>query len=236
MNYINFILRKLNVQCIRYNCSTSGVARRMKLIEHYKVACILDVGANTGQFASELRRFGYKGPIHSFEPIKKAYHALERNSANDKQWFIYNYALGNYSGISTINISQNSVSSSILNMLSSHSMVEPNSIYITSENIKIEKLDNVYKSIVPTKTNLFLKIDTQGYEFEVIQGALNCLSQIKMIQLELTLQPLYENQKLILDLLNFMDSQGYFLVSVDPVFTNNASGELLQLDGIFYRK
>ena len=70
---------------------------------------------------------------------------------------------------------------------------EPSSKYIDSEQVKIIKLDDIFKKFYKKSKNIMLKIDTQGYEFEVIKGSVNSLKFIKCIQVELSFVELYKN-------------------------------------------
>ena len=54
-----------------------------------KIDLVLDVGANTGGFAKDLRSFGYKNHIVSFEPVKQTHGKLEENSKFDKKWLVH---------------------------------------------------------------------------------------------------------------------------------------------------
>src|SRR5947209_687237 len=91
--------------------------RRLKIMNHYHINKVLDVGANLGIYALQLREFQYNNKIVSFEPLNDIYEKLKEVSAKDPNWIAFNYALGNTDTQSTINVAGNSLSSSILNML-----------------------------------------------------------------------------------------------------------------------
>jgi hypothetical protein len=83
---------------------------------------------------------------------------------------------------------------------------------------------------------IFLKIDTQGYEMKVVNGALGVLNRIELIQVETAFFEAYHGQALIGDTIKFFDYLGYKVVSIDPGWENAATGELLEADVIFGRK
>ena len=76
------------------------------------VSTLLDVGANTGYWAKEVRDSGFTGRIVSFEPQSKAYQQLQQMARDDNNWEVFHYALGDEDNNEQINISENSVSSS----------------------------------------------------------------------------------------------------------------------------
>ena len=233
---IKKLFRKLGFDLIRYNPASSQNTRILEFFSTYKIDTVLDVGANIGQFAMGLRESGYKGRIISFEPLSEAYSHLLINSKKDANWIIApRMAIGNKEGKKTINISGNSYSSSILKMTETHIKGAPDSAYIDSEEIYINKLDNIWGTFLKNKDSIFIKIDVQGYELEVLEGAINTLPKIKGIQIELSLVPLYENQLLFRDMLDYITNLGFELWDMLPVFRDRQSGKLLQFDGIFFR-
>jgi FkbM family methyltransferase len=209
--------------------------RRMTMLTHHEIDTVLDVGANTGQYASALRRAGYKGEILSFEPLSDAYAELEKKSRNDSRWRVFNCAVGEENGEAEINIAGNSESSSLLPMLDAHLRSAPGSKYRATERVKVSTLDSALENVTSKESRLFLKIDTQGYEHHVIRGARSLLQQVCLIECELSLTPLYEGQYLCHDMLNLLDGMGFKPVHFDPVFSDLKTGHCLQVDGIFVR-
>ena len=197
---------------------------------------ILDVGANTGQFSLEIRKKGYSGKIVSFEPLISARKKLIECSLKDKNWLIHEQAaIGDHNGFIDINISKNSVSSSILPMLSSHSDAEVNSVYIGSERTPIITLDSVADAYLNDSSNCFIKIDTQGYEWQVLDGAINTIKKSKGILCELSLVPLYEGQHLWKEIIERFEKEGFVLWSLHKAFTDKRNGRTLQMDAVFLR-
>lgn len=233
---IKKLFKKLGFDLTRYNPASSQNARILEFFSIYKIDTVLDVGANIGQFTMGLRESGYKGRIISFEPLSEAYSHLLINSKNDPNWIIApRMAIGNEEGKKTINISGNSYSSSILKMTDTHIKGAPESTYIDSEEIYINKLDNIGETFLKNKNNIFIKIDVQGYESQVLKGAINILSKIKGMKIELSLVPLYEGQLLFLDMLDYITNLGFELWDISAGFRDKQSGKLLQFDGIFFR-
>lgn len=237
---INTILkhwaRRTGFDIIRFNPDSHPLARRKKLLESYKIDLVLDVGANTGQFALEMRQeLRYAGRIVSFEPLSSAFRGLKENIDQDASWRAFNYALGDHSGQYEINIAGNSYSSSLLDMLPSHEMSAPDSKYVGKETIEVHTLDSIFDSISIGANNIYLKIDTQGFEGQVIKGAINSLPRIGTIQLEISLIPLYEGGVSFEEIYRKLTDYGYVLVSIEPGFSDQSTGQLLQIDGTFHR-
>lgn len=198
---------------------------------------VLDVGANIGQYAKLIRSSGYRGLIVSFEAIPGIHAQLTQQAKKDESWMIAPCAaLGSSKGELQMNLAANSVSSSLLPMKAIHEEVEPASAYVGTQTVRVERLDEWAAPIVPARGNLFLKVDTQGYEKEVLAGASALLDRVAAIQLELSLIPLYENAPSFVEMVAYTEGLGYDLFGIVPGFKDVRSGRLLQVDGFFVRR
>ncbi len=206
-------------------------------LNYYNIDLVLDIGANIGQYGKHLRNLGYSRKIVSFEPLSIAYSQLQAVSSKDPLWEIApRTAIGNEEADITINISANSVSSSVLDMLESHLNAAPESIYCDSEIVRLSRLDTVARQYIKQDTkSIFLKIDVQGFEQQVMEGATQILPKVSGVQLELSLVPLYKDQLTFQEMINFMERIGYQLRVVTPGFADSKTGKLLQIDGIFFK-
>ena len=230
------LLRKFGLEVHRFRPDQKIAPLLATSLEHFKIDLVLDVGANVGQFASLLRRDGYTGRIISFEPLSEAYAELQRSASLDTAWEISpRCALGNSVGAAEINISGNSWSSSLLPMLGAHEAAAPASVYTGKETVSIRTLDSVSPRYLAGAHAPFLKIDTQGFEWSVLDGARETIPKLKGIMVELSLVPLYEGQHLWDAIIDRLEREGFTLWSLQPAFTDRVSGRILQLDGVFYR-
>jgi FkbM family methyltransferase len=230
------MLWKIGYDVTRFNPASNPLARRRELLKTYAIDVVLDVGANTGQFAQQMRiDLGYSGRIVSFEPLSAEFERLSKNAKGDQKWEVINCALGEADSKMDINIAGNSGSSSLLKMLPAHISAEPKSGYVSKEPINIISLDSIIDSLCSKNDNIYLKIDTQGYESKVIKGAERSLSRIGSIHLEMSLTPLYEEEILFGEMHALLTDKGYCLVSIETGFSNPVSGQLLQVDGIYHR-
>src|SRR5262249_4712879 len=130
-----------------------------------------DVGAAKGGYGTQLRLFGYAGRIVSFEPLDSAFSQLSAAIAGDATWTARQSALGAEAGESVINIASNSDSSSLLPMGSAHTDAEPSVGIVGQQVVKVERLDDVIDEIARPEDRIFLKIDAQGFERQVLAGA-----------------------------------------------------------------
>jgi len=233
---IKQLLHAAGIEAHRFHPDTSPLARLMVALRHSHIDLVIDIGANEGQFADELRVGGYSGRIISFEPLTVAHRQLLQESNSDSAWHVHpRCALGDRIGEIELNISGNSVSSSILPMLTSHSSAAPESAYLGHESASLITLDSVAPSYLEGAQAPFLKIDTQGYEWHVLDGAIATLPKVRGIQMELSLVPLYEGQRLWRECIERLEAEGFVLWALQPAFVDPATGRTLQWDGLFFR-
>jgi len=236
LHAIRQLARKAGLEVNRYNPVQSQQARAIRLLAHHGVDTVLDVGANDGGYGRYLREGGYEGSILSFEPLGDAHRALMEAAADDARWHVATrMALGSGDGEVEINVAGNSTSSSILPMQELHAQAAPQSRYVGTEPVPLHRLDGISHPVIEKSQSLFLKIDTQGYELPVLQGADALLPRLQGVQLELSLAPLYEGQALYREIIDWLNARGFALWNVIPGFTDKDSGRMLQMDGVFFR-
>lgn len=201
------------------------------LIKHHDINLVLDVGANMGQFATDLRKFGYDGKIISFEPIKECYEHLISIADND--WLIQNYALGDIESTQIINISKKSVFSSLLKTNDFGKVKFSGSIgTVDKQEISIKKLEEILPEIVRNIENkrIFLKLDTQGYDTKVIDGSTNILNIIYALQTEISCKAIYEDTPAHHEVLKKLSEKGFNITGIFPLSHDDATMELLEFD------
>jgi FkbM family methyltransferase len=233
---IRAILHRTGFDFIRYDADRFAELRRPPLMRERRIDLVLDVGANDGQYGEGLRRSGYGGRIVSFEPLASARRELERRSAGDPGWETRPFALGDASGTMSLHVAGNSSSSSLLPMTPSHVASAPESAYVAEELIEICTLDELATEVVRPGERVWLKLDVQGYELAVLRGADHTLDQVEVVETELSLVELYKGQALLKDVVNHLNVGGFGAWFFEPVFRDPATGELLQVDGIFARR
>jgi FkbM family methyltransferase len=197
---------------------------------------VLDVGANLGQFGDQLLSLGFRGKLVSFEANPAVHRRLvEHARARSASWTVAPCAaIGSRRGSTDLNISGNVLSSSVLAMRETHVSAAPTSKYVDRQTVALERLDQLAQDCVPRDARLFIKIDTQGYEMEVLKGATALLPQTVGLQVELSLVPLYEGAPAFMEMVAFLQTIGFELFGLVPMF-RDTTGRLLQADGYFTR-
>jgi FkbM family methyltransferase len=241
MNIIFIIIKSIakffGLLIVKDRPSNSPQKQLFTVLKLLKIDVVFDIGANEGQFAREIREHGYCGKIISFEPLTSARKTLLSFASRDPSWQVHEQsAIGDRDGEIEIHIAGNSVSSSVLSMLESHSSAAVGSAYVGSERVPIFMLDSITNRFLDKNSNFFIKIDTQGYEWQVLDGADETLKRAQGVLCELSLVPLYHKQRLWRDIVDRFDQQGFMLWALQKGFTNPQTGQSLQMDGIFVRK
>lgn len=205
------------------------------ILKEQEINMVLDVGANVGQFGQWIRQIGYKGRIVSFEPLANAHRKLSQVAEHDSQWTVVpRMALGAASGQIQIHVAANSYSSSILPMLASHTQAAPDSAYIDCETTTLSRLDDVLSPLQSDR--ILLKVDVQGYEKAVLDGAATVFGSCRVIIIEMSLLPLYDGQSSAIELWDYLTKLGFQAFDFNPEFRDPQSGRILQMDGVFVRQ
>lgn len=227
-NVNKLFLNRFGVQIIRYKSPAI-----VNILNHFQFDTVIDVGANIGQFAKSLLDFQFQGRIFSIEPSLDAFNELHFASKRHRQWHIMpRCALGSSEREVKLNISENSYSSSILEVLPTHTRAEPKSKYNSEEIVRMETLDRLFASNPGLGRNCLLKLDVQGYEDEVLLGGQELLKRIGGVKIELSIFPLYSGQVLHNELIKYLELRGFCLWNIQPGFSNEFSGRTFQYDAI----
>jgi len=217
-----------------FGIEASGSKMRAKFLNSRQIDLVIDVGANKGQYAKEIRKAGYKGRIISFEPVTETFNQINAASRNDDLWDVRKMGVGAAKGSATINISRNSVYSSFLDQTDMASAFSKKSAVVLTETVPVVALDDLDFG---SAQSIFLKIDTQGYEKEVLAGAQKLLSKCRGLQLELPVEHLYAGVWSFTEAVMYMDQAGFVpaqFLTVNPIHDDPASA--IEFDCIFREK
>jgi len=205
------------------------------LLHRLQPISVLDVGANVGQYVRRVRAAGFQGTVVSFEALEDAHGRLVVAARADPHWIgAPRAAVASHAGTVDINVSANAVSSSVLPLTSMLREAAPEVAYVGQQRTPCVRLDSLTE-LLPAG-DLFLKIDTQGYELEVLRGASGLLPRIVAMQLELSLIPLYAGAPAMVDMLKYLQAHGYELFQLVPALYDARDGRLLQAEGFFLRR
>ena len=191
-----------------------------QLFQHLGIRCVLDVGANAGQYRDFLRhRVGFQGEIHSFEPLSSLANLLLERAKRDPAWHIHPHALGNQDTKLEINVMARDTFSSFLepNTTESTDFSDSNKV-LAREMVSLKRLDDVLKDWRDKDfTSVYLKVDTQGFDLEVLQGATDLLRSLRGFQIELSVLPIYKGTPGYLDMLRQLNDWGFHVSGLFPI-------------------
>lgn len=205
-------------------------ARRVAAMKCRRVDLVLDVGANTGQYVTWLRRAGYDGEVVSFEPIPSAYAELVANQGADSRWRGVEAAVGAAEGRRQLHVAESTVLSSLLPIGANLAAHIPAARTQQTIDVSVIKLDDAWDGLVPSERTVMLKIDTQGFEHPVLDGAAAHLAQISLVEVEMSLLRLYETGSSIHELLPRLRAAGFEVISIESGFVDAATDQVLDVD------
>lgn len=208
----------------------------MRVLEHHGITLVFDVGANVGQYAQRLRRGGYRGRIVSVEPLSAAHAALTAAAADDPGWTIESrMALGDSDAPVTLQVSGESDMSSVLDFTAEMADLLDGSAYVGTEVASQARLERIFPRHARPDDRVLLKIDTQGTEHRVLDGAHGVLPRIAAIQMELSIVPVYAGEPSWRDMVQTMAELGFTPALFIPGYFNRRTARLIGMDGVFVR-
>jgi len=213
-----------------------GIYPLAQYFMQFDIDCVLDVGANIGQTGTELRSLGYRGHIASFEPQSKECEILRSIAAKDHSWSVFQFGLGSESGLKTLNISGKGPSSSFLDLSDEALSSNPDLKYVDTEQVRTHRLDDVFEQVTKGHKRVYLKIDTQGFESEVLEGASGVIDRVLGVQLEISLIPQYDGEVVAEEMISRVRSLGFTPFWFLPGHRNFLTQQLYQLDMIAFRQ
>jgi FkbM family methyltransferase len=195
---------------------------------------VIDVGANVGQFGVAALRLLDPQRLHAFEPLPDAVSALQRHLGAEPGVIIHPVALGASAGELRLHVNAHSHSSSLLHIAEAHRAAFPSAREVGQVAVLVRTLDQELSS-AELPTPILLKIDAQGYERWVLDGAAATLGRTQWVILELSFRQMYEGEPAFLDMVMYMSAREFRLVRPIGWLANPATGEILQCDALFTR-
>jgi len=190
------------------------------LLNHKSSPVIFDVGANNGDVAQEFLEAFPSARLVAFEPFTGCYESLKTLFANQTNIRVENIALGEVPSTGKINLYSGNNMNSLLEMESSPVEAFKGTFtklgaQVGTAPVKIETIDNFCRQNGFEHVDL-LKIDTQGFDLNVLKGASLTLKNhsITVILIEINFIPMYKGQASFLEIHAYLDSFGYRLVGL----------------------
>jgi len=199
------------------------------------ITTVFDIGANIGQFANEVRVELPDAQIYSFEPVKETYDILVKNFSHDEKFRAFNIGLGSKKENKEIKISAYSLSSSFLPQSNTLETVFPHTKEIGTQTVLVERLDNIWHEVKEPSRGILVKMDTQGFEAEVISGGKACLSVASAVIIETSFVEIYSGQPLFDDIYKLLKELGMSYHGSLRAKRHPVTGEVMFEDSIFMR-
>ncbi len=210
-----------------------------RFLSTFAVDCLFDVGANRGQYATMARKdAGYRGLILSFEPNPEVFAELQRHAAGDRNWHVFNMALSDFDGTAQFNIMAADQFSSLKTPSGAQDEIFAQRNLVTrTVDMQCRRLDSLLPEMVATHgfSRPFLKMDTQGHDLSVCEGAGDVLARMLGVQTELGIRPIYEGGTGYRAMIDWLEARDF----LPSAFFANNKGHfplLVEMDGIFVNR
>jgi FkbM family methyltransferase len=208
------------------------------LFERYAVDCVLDVGANYGQYGRELRGAGYRGRLLSFEAVPQICERLRETAAGDPGWSVHAVALGSTSGTAELNVTRHDVFTSFRQPLpfAGRRFGEATAV-ARRERVALRRLEEVLDELLGggPPPRCFLKMDTQGYDLEVFAGLGHWAGHVVGLQSEVAAIALYSGMPRMAEAIARYEAAGFELSGLFPVSRDEPTGRVIEFDCVLVR-
>lgn len=233
-------LTGLHLKLKRFTASASEPLRTAMLLREKGIDLVIDIGANTGQFAESLYDFDYAGQVLSFEPVSEAHQEISQRSQPYAKWTIAErMAIGEEDGEIEFNITDDTQFSSVLPIEDTFAAHNTKSSIVKKEMLPIHRLDTIISQYVPDweSRNILLKVDTQGYEQQVLNGAQAVLAKARGIKIEIPVYKIYQQAQLdFYGTLDLVREEGFQPYSFHIEGVDLPTGRVNTMDGLFFRE
>ena len=231
-------LRRLGYDLVQYPSSETYGEHIKALLTTLDIDLVLDVGAHQGEYAFFLREVGYSGRIISFEPVALNFAVIARHCGHDRSWQVHNLALGSEDADRSMNVMSNSFLNSFLapSEFGARS-VDGNDIK-SIEKVTVRRLDGLFDQMLNAAGahNVFLKMDTQGWDLEVLRGADACISRIGAVQSEVPLKAIYKGMPSFMAVITECDRLGFEITGMFPVSRDTNNLAIVEFDCVMTRR
>jgi FkbM family methyltransferase len=229
-------LQEHDVFLLRYSQSNYLAPHLKRILKAFDIEVAIDVGANKGQTVRELRKLGFTGRIVSFEPTPELYRELKRTLAQDPKWTGHQLALGASPGRLTLHrYREESLNSFLTPTAFGAQRFRPMAESPIGEvTVPVERLDDVWSEMIPAGRTL-LKIDTQGFDLEVLRGASKHIAGVAAVLTEVPVNPIYKGMPTMNEVFQTMETLGFQLSGLFPVTRDRKLVRMIEANCMFIR-
>jgi FkbM family methyltransferase len=201
-----------------------------QILGKLSINCVLDVGAHRGEYGTLLRKIGYRGWIISFEPVRDSYEFLKSVASSHPPWRVYPYGLGVSNERRGINVTEETSFSSFLTPLEESQTRFPKNRVKSREDVDVRRLDSILEECLTniSSPRIYLKLDTQGFELSVMEGAQSTLPRILALQTEVSVHDIYQDMHKFVDTVAKFQAAGFEVI--DFVTVNRDIDQLCVID------
>lgn len=233
-NLIKRVIEKFGYRLTPRRKDVDSWERRYSIIVENEIDFIIDGGAHLGNYTSKI--FDKIGTVSFLCVEASPYYAqlLRERFENTSRVRVEEYALSSSNGKATFNIASRASSSSLFEptdlMCSKANMV-------VSERIEVNKksVDLLLEELSASFSNIYLKLDVQGGEKDILENSRLIASHVKVLEVEVSLSPLYDQQWYAYDIFKWCLDNNFKVISIEPGFADPDSGHVLQVDVIAIR-
>ena len=206
------------------------------ILRLYRVNCVIDVGANHGQYARRLRRAGYRGHIVSFEPVAETFARLHASAARDPRWAVHRCALGREESVVTMHVVPGTLSSVLRPTEFGYDRYQQLR-RATAEDVPVRRLDAMLDELTAgiDEPRLFLKLDTQGFDLEVFGGLGDRAQEFCGLQSEVAVMQIYEGMPMMPQSIATYEAAGFEITALYPVSRQSRTGRVVEFDCVMVR-
>lgn len=208
-----------------------------ELLVNYEVNCVFDVGANKGQYGKQLRDFGYRGRIVSFEPVPDALAKLRKAAERDRDWQVHPFALGRSTSVQEMHLGWKTMNSLLEPSEYGQKRYKRFADTTSTTQVELRRLDEIMDEALEgiAEPRPFLKMDTQGFDMEVFAGAGERIGEFVGMQSEVAALQLYEGSPHMSEAIAAYEDAGFEITGMYPVTREGSTGRVVEFDCVLAR-
>ena len=193
----------------------------------------LDIGAHQGETAGWILDRYPNAEVVSFEPTPESFRVLD--ALRGKYRFrAVNAAVGAENGSLAFHINPQSMTNSLLEMDPALAALDPNARQVSHPiQVPVLRLDDFLKENRLERPIDYMKLDVQGYEARVLQGASSTMSRVRFIMVEVQFNPVYKDSCRVDELCYLLYRAGFRLVRTIGYLPGHELDQLVSSDFFF---
>jgi FkbM family methyltransferase len=197
------------------------------------IGTVLDVGANEGQFIQIARLLFPEAGILAFEPNPRLQQPLQALLSSDERNAVFPVACGREATLMPLHLAAFSPASSLLRATDFQVRNFPEVKAEETIEVRVERLDDLVRQRPSARAPYLLKLDVQGFELEVLRGAVGILPHVAVVVCEVNAAPFYERQAGFEEIYAFLRDHHFRLVDVGEPIRSAETSEVLYFDVAF---